>query len=260
MVAFAMLALAVLILTTHGNALINEIDLSARFSPPSLDHPFGTERFGRDVVLLTMAGLASSFILALLAMAVAVLLGSLIGFLWWFCQSGPIGLAFRTLNGSLLSIPPLLLIAAFLLVSEGQRYAVAALVGFVFAPYLARIVYRELGRTVSRDFFLIERLFGISYFDSLMKIGLPKALQATLPAIIVLTADIVALDVALSFLGFSLRPVEPSLGDLIRQGFQDMQRGWWISIGPSILMAIVIIDLNWFSFTLLRRFQIVLDS
>ena len=129
---------------------------------------------------------------------------------------------------------------------------VAILVGLVFAPYLARLIYRDLTAITQSDYFLIERLFGHSYANSFVRIALPESLRASSPMIITLSADLIGLDAALSFLGLALHPPAPGIGQLVRQGLQDVYQGWWILTGAACLLAVIVIDLNRFAFALSR--------
>ena len=74
-IMFASIAVALL----HGDALMMQIEFDRQFLAPSLAHPFGTDRFGRDVLLFALAGLGYSVMFAGAALGCAAVIGTVWG-------------------------------------------------------------------------------------------------------------------------------------------------------------------------------------
>lgn len=250
LVAITIAAGSAYAMVNHGEAVLLVQDFENQFLAPSLDNPFGTDRFGRDVFVYALAGLGSSIRFAMMAIVFAAVVGITWGAAWRLQDSRPLGAMLGEVNAAFLSVPPLIVVLAILLVTGGERAWVSLLVGLLFAPYLARIIHRDLTDITNADYFIIERLFGLSFYNSFLRIALPRSVRVALPTLIVLTSDIVALDAALSFLGLSLQPPAAGIGQLLRQGITDVNQGWWICAGAALLLAVFVVDLNRYAFRL----------
>jgi peptide/nickel transport system permease protein len=246
--AIFIIAAALFVASFHGDEILLHRDFDKQFLSPSFTHPMGTDRFGRDVLLYAIAGLGYSIYFAFAAIVFAAVVGTALGTLWRLQAKTPVGLLIGEFVTATLSIPPLIIVLAILLVTAGDRLFVSVLVGVIFAPYIARLIHQDLTKITEADYFLVERLLGIPYYDSFIRIALPNSLRVAFPTLIALTADIVGLDAALSFLGFSLQPVAPGIGQLLRQGLADVHTAWWICTGPALLLGSFVIDLNRYSF------------
>src|SRR5262245_25481958 len=114
-VILALLASAVLLGPLLWRVPINEIDFTARLSPPSWQHPFGTDDLGQDLLARMLYGGRISLAVGLAAMSVAILVGTLIGAIAGMSR-GWVGLALMWLTDLFLSLPTmsLLLLVVFL--------------------------------------------------------------------------------------------------------------------------------------------------
>src|SRR5215831_16495736 len=110
-VVLALLALAIVIGPSLWGVAINDIDFTARLSPPSWDHPFGTDDLGQDLLARVLYGGRISLAVGFAAMAVAMFFGTVVGAIAGISR-GSIDAALMWVTDLFLSLPqlPLLLL------------------------------------------------------------------------------------------------------------------------------------------------------
>jgi peptide/nickel transport system permease protein len=215
---------------------INDIDFNARLEGPSLAHPFGTDDLG------------------LAAMAVAVIVGTVIGALAGMSR-GALGHALMWLTDLFLSLPqlPLLLLLIYLFRDglkaafgpEGGIFILIVLVigGLRWMP-VARLVRAQFLSLREKDFVEAARALGASPLRQVVRHILPNALG---PVIIAGTIDVAAAIIAestLSFLGLGFPPDVPTWGRLLfdAKDFLDIAAHWALFPGGAIFVAVVAIN------------------
>lgn len=194
--AVAVVALAVLGPVVWGSAA-DAVDTDNILATPSAGHWAGTDNLGRDILLRVLVASRLSIVLALLATAIAVVVGLLLG-------SAPFVLGRR--SGRLVSavvniavaFPGLLLALFFAVVfGVGATGAVLAL-GFAGAPAFARLTQTLVAGVAARDYIAAARTVGIGRFRILVRHVLPNIAEP-----LVVNATIGAGTVLLSFAGLS---------------------------------------------------------
>src|SRR4029077_1394021 len=204
---------------------INDIDITASLQGPSLAHPFGTDDLGQDLLARMIYGGRISLAVGLAAMAVSVIVGTLIGALAGMSR-GALGHALMWLTDLFLSLPqlPLLLLLIYLFRDglkaafgpEGGVFILIVLVigGLRWMP-VARLVRAQFLSLREKDFVEAARALGASPLRQVVRHILPNALG---PVIIAGTIDVAAAIIAestLSFLGLGFPPDVPTWGRLL---------------------------------------------
>jgi len=115
------------------------ISLRGRFGQPGPAHWLGTDEFGRDVLSRIMAGAATSVLISLASVTVAVALGGAIGLLSGYAR-GWIDRAVMTFNDALLAFPGILLALGLLSVFGANKYGIILALGIAYTPSVARIM------------------------------------------------------------------------------------------------------------------------
>ena len=221
------LTLAVLLGPFMWRVAINEIDFTARLSPPSWDHPFGTDDLGQDLLARMMYGGRISLAVGFAAMAVAVIVGTLIGAISGISR-GSVDAVLMWITDLFLALPqlPLLLLVIYLfrdflkemVGAEGGVFILIVLVigGFRWMP-VARLVIRHI---------------------------LPNAVG---PVIVAGTIDVAAAIIAestLSFLGLGFPPDIPTWGRLLfdAKDYLDIAPHWALFAGAAIFLTVLAIN------------------
>jgi peptide/nickel transport system permease protein len=233
---------------------INDIDFTARLEGPSLAHPFGTDDLGQDLLARMIYGGRISLAVGLAAMAVSVIIGTLIGALAGMSR-GVLGHALMWLTDLFLSLPqlPLLLLLIYLFRDglkavfgpEGGIFILIVLVigGLRWMP-VARLVRAQFLSLREKEFVEAARALGASPLRQVVRHILPNAVG---PVIIAGTIDVAAAIIAestLSFLGLGFPPDIPTWGRLLydAKDYLDIAAHWALFPGGAIFIAVVAIN------------------
>ena len=222
-------------------------DLEGKFAGPSLQHPFGQDELGRDILSRVIYGARISLTAGLAAVAIATSVGTIIGMLAGYF-GGYTDSGLMRLMDVILAFPSILL--AIVIVSVlGPSLANAMLaIGIVFIPQIARVVRSAVISVRERDFIEAERALGASNGQIIVSGVLPNS---TAPLIVqaTLTLATAILDIAaLSFLGLGARAPTPEWGamltDAFKSGYGVFVQGQHALIFPGIAIALAVLAVN----------------
>ncbi len=208
-----------------------------RLQTSSLEHPFGTDELGRDVLARVLVATRLSVLLALGATAISAVGGILLGLVPTVLPPRPR----RVLTGliDLLLTFPWLLLALFFSVIWGASSTGAMLaVGFAGVPGFARLTYTLASSIMGRDYVRAARIVGIGPLGVLARHVLPNASPALLVNVAVSAAGALLAFAALSFLGLGVQPPEYDWGRLLREGIVRIYVNPLAAIGPGIPIVV----------------------
>ena len=233
---------------------INDVDLLASLSKPSLKHPLGTDDLGRDLLARLLYGGRISLAVGLAAMLTAVLVGVFIGALAGISR-GWVDAALMWLTDLFLSLPqlPVLLLLIFLFREPLKQtfglelgifiLIVAVIGGFRWMP-VARLVRAQFFSLREKEFVEAARALGASTPRQVTRHILPNSLG---PVIVAATIDVAAAIIAestLSFLGLGFPPDIPTWGRILYDGrdYLDIAMHW--ALFPGIAIFITVLTIN----------------
>jgi len=221
----------------QGNIVLN------RYLPPSAEHYFGTDKFGRDVFSRILYGARISLTIGFLAVAISVTLGALMGSLAGYFR-GWIDTAIARFIDMLLSIPRLILILVIIAIFEPSIWLIIAVLGLTGWEGSARIVRGQFLQLREQEFVQASRALGYSDRRIIMRHILPNTLA---PIIVIATLNIgntILLEAGLSFLGLGVQPPTASWGSMVNDGRDAMITAWWISTFPGLAIVATVISFN----------------
>jgi peptide/nickel transport system permease protein len=219
-----------------------ELNVVERLLPPSSEHWFGTDAFGRDIYSRTLYGGRISLLVGLGVAAFSTVIGLAIGLLSGYVRLID-GIVMRVMDG-LMSIPGILLAIAMMALT---RASVEIVIIAITVPEIPRVV--RLVRS------LVLSIREQTYIQAAIAVGsrLPKLLlrhilpNAAAPVIVQATyicASAVLIEAYLSFLGVGTPPEIPSWGNIIAEGRQYVQLAFWNVSFPGLFLGAMVLAIN----------------
>lgn len=224
-----------------------QVSLTDRVLAPSAEHPFGTDKIGRDIFSRVLYGGRISILVgltgALGGMIIGVFLGSLCGFFGGWLDS-----IFVKLAEIVLVIPQLPLVMVLVtLVGKGTQNLIIA---FAFTGWVAtfRLVRSRFFSLREESFVEACRAFGISNMSITFRHILPNCLGPVVVQLTLNTAAFILQEAALSFIGMGVPSGIPTWGNIMNSAKEIMvvtQYPWlWIPTG--IAIALFVLGINFF--------------
>jgi peptide/nickel transport system permease protein len=219
------------------------LDLPNRFNPPSSEHLFGTDNYGRDVLSRVMWGGRISLFVGILSVAIASIVGVVLGLVSGYFGKW-VDVAIMRVTDILLSFPALLLAMAICAALGSSLWNVTLAISIVTVPRFSRLVRGSTISVREEDFVEAARALGqrpakIILFHVLPNILSPIFVMVTLwiPAAIITEAS-------LSFLGLGIMPPTPTWGNMIGEGKSYLQNAPWIAICSGMAIVLVVLAFN----------------
>lgn len=237
----ALLAMLVLV-NVLGPAFVRydplEIDFSQTLLPPGLDHLFGTDDLGRDVLARVLAAAKLDMQVVAVCVLLPFVIGSTIGLVSGYF-GGWVDLLVMRFVDILWAFPFYVLVISIvgaLGPSTGNIYLAFSLVVWIS---FARIVRGEVLLARRLEYAQAVYVLGYSHARIMLRHILPNVIT---PAIVFMMADVVLTILAvtsLGFLGLGIQPPTPEWGVMIAEGRNFIQDGWWISLFPGLAIVFV---------------------
>jgi peptide/nickel transport system permease protein len=210
---------------------------------PSPEHPFGTDRLGRDVLSRVIVGARPALVIPLLVVVVAVLIGAPLGAIAGY-KGGWIDEAIMRVTDLFLAFPFLLLaMATATALGRGLDKAAIAL-AVSWWPWYTRLVR---GVTVTlRERYFVEAARSIGVRDRVIIVRhiLPNCLS---PILVQATIDLGTVILAmggLAFIGLGTQPPAPDWGLMVSEGRTFILKQWWLSTYPGLAIFVVVLAFN----------------
>lgn len=203
-------------------------------SAPDKNHWFGTDDEGRDILARLLYGLRLSVIFAFILTGISSVIGITVGAIQGYF-GGKTDIIIQRFLEIWSSLPQLFILIIIASIFAPGFWLLLLIMLFFSWPALVGVVRAEFLRTRNFEFVKAAQALGVSNFRIMFKHILPNALVASITFIpFILSESIVALT-ALDFLGLGLSHEYPSLGDLVRQGKDNLQAPW---IGISVFIVL----------------------
>ncbi len=220
-----------------------KIALDKILSPPSLDHPMGTDPLGRDVLSRILWGSRISLMVGFIAVGIALTIGVGVGAVSGF-YAGPIDVFLMRLVDVMLSIPTFFLILAVIAILEPSLWNIMIVIGFTGWMGVARLVRGEFLAIKEMEYVLAARAAGAGDLRLIFRYILPNALSPVYVAAILGIAGAILTESALSFLGLGVQPPRPSWGGILTAGKDNIEIAWWLSLFPGLAIFITVLGYN----------------
>jgi peptide/nickel transport system permease protein len=213
------------------------------FRPPSMQHLFGTDARGRDILSLVIYGARISLYVGIAAVALETLIGLAIGMISGYF-GGIVDEVLMRITDLILTLPTLPLLIVTITLFQTRSIHVIVLVMGVFGwPFMARVVRSEFLTLRETTFVEAARSMGASPWRIIIRHILPNVLATV---IVIGTMDIpwyIFWEATLTFLGFG-DPSSSSWGVLLERGFLYLQSAWWLITFPGLALFFTSLGFN----------------
>jgi peptide/nickel transport system permease protein len=220
-----------------------EMKVSDALKAPSTAHPFGTDRFGRDVLSRTVYGSRIALGVALTSIGLALVVGATLGLVSGF-WGGWADLVIGRVMDVLFSFPTLILaIAVAAMLGPGLDNAVLA-IAVVYVPLFCRVARGPVLAERERDHVVAARGLGAGRTRILARHILPNVLAPLIVQASVGLAFAILTEASLSYVGLGTQPPEPSWGTMLNEGRTYLETAPWMSVFPGLAIMLAVLAFN----------------
>jgi peptide/nickel transport system permease protein len=220
----------------------NRLAMRFKFLPPSADHPFGTDNFGRSQWSRVIFGAQLSIVMGVAVVALNAVFGTLIGALAGYFRrlDNPV----MRVNDALMAFPAILLAIGITAVLGPSTIDVVIALAIAYIPRTARIVRASVIVLREMEYVQAAVAAGAGHWRILRRHILPNAMAPLIVQLSFLFAYAVLSEATLSFLGLGAVPPTPTWGNIMAQGRQYMTEAPWIITIPGVALMITVLGLN----------------
>jgi peptide/nickel transport system permease protein len=227
----------------------NALDVPARLQGPSLAHLLGTDNLGRDVFSRVLYGGRIALGVALTAVGLSLVAGTLLGLIAGY---GPRWLdnLLLLLFDSVRAFPVIMFALAVITVVGPSLQTVILVVVVTTIPQYARIIRTQTLSLRHTEFILAERSLGAGAPRVLLVHILPNVIG---PLLILASMEIpvvITIEAGLSFLGLGVRPPTPSWGNILNDGYAFIRNTPWLVIAAGIPLVLTTLGFTFLGETL----------
>ncbi len=227
-------------------------DIKNRYQAPSLEHPFGTDGLGRDVLTRVLFGGRISMFVGLMVVAITLVIGVPVGAIAGYFGGWIDNILMRIIDAvlALPSLMVLILLSAILrstdlpFVKSNNVMTIAVVIGILAWPTVARLVRAVFLTFREMEYVTAARALGASDRQIMLGEILPNGFG---PIIVESTLEVgyaIMEESGLSFLGFGIMPPTPSWGNLLNNAQEHLIQYPWLAIFPGVMIFLTIISIN----------------
>ena len=226
------------------NATASEMAAASRL-PPSLEHPFGTDNLGRDVLSRVIYGARISLTVGVVATGISTAIGLVMGAIAAY-YGGIWDTLIMRLADIFLAFPYTLFVVAMIAVIGNGIQNVFIAIGILGWPQIARVFRSAILSVKENDYVDAARSMGASDVRIIARHIFPNSVASIVVYATMNIGGAILTESALSFLGMGVVPPDPSWGTLIQTGQQYLQTEPWLMILPGLAVLSTVL-----AFTLL---------
>lgn len=223
-----------------------EQKLEHQFQPPGMDHFFGTDSKGRDLLTRLVYGSRISLSVGFAATAVSILIGVAYGCIAGFAGGRTDNYMMRFVD-VMYGLPFMFLVILMMTILGRNIYVLFVALGAVQWLTMARIVRGQTITLKERDFVQAAKALGASRYRIITKHLIPNLIGPVIVYATLTIPSVMLEEAFLSFLGLGIQPPMASWGSLATAGIEvttPVKTYWWLIVFPGSAIAITLLALN----------------
>lgn len=218
-------------------------NVGSSLGAPSPSHLFGTDFLGRDVFSRVIASIPNGLVASFCVVAVAICVGALIGSVAAF-KGGLFDELLMRFTDVIFSLPALVIAMVIAVtLGPGLTHMMIALMVIWWPPY-ARVARGEALRVSHQNYIEAARFAGQRTGQIILKHVLPNISMTLLVYATLDVATVVLTYAGLSYLGLSVRPPLPDLGEMISTSQEYLILAPWLPVIPGLVIAVLVIGFS----------------
>lgn len=221
----------------------NATNLRARNSPPSLQHPLGTDALGRDISSRIAYGARVSLRVGLVSVSIGLVFGVLLGLVGGYF-GGRVDQVIMAAMDFLLAFPAILLAIAIVAALGPGLTQVMIAVGVALLPNFARVTRSAVLSVRAEEYVVAASALGASHARILAKYVLPNVLTPIVVLATLNAAFAIIMEAGLSFLGIGVQPPDATWGSILSDGRSALVNAPWITMSAGIAISLTVLGLN----------------
>ena len=222
----------------------NAQDLSKRRLPPLTDgHLFGTDALGRDLLSLVLHGGQVSIAIGVLAITVSGLIGIVLGSAAGFF-GGWVDIVVSRLLEAQMSLPLLMMLLLVVALFGPSLPVITLVIAIAQWPEVARLTRSLVLVEREKPYVAAARVLGLHRFQTLAHHIIPNIIRQASLVVLLLLAQAVLLESALSYLGAGPRRPFATLGRIISDGQNYITTSWWLVTLPGLVIVLLVVGVN----------------
>lgn len=232
--------------TDQGTTVTEErwaIDFSQSLLPPSAEHLFGTDDYGRDIFSMVVYGSQTSFRICIIVVAISTLIGLILGGIAGYF-GGIIDEVLMRITDVFLAIPYLILaMAVAAALGRSIDHIMEAMI-IVWWPTYARLIRGQVLTVREQQFVEAARSVGAGNSRILFRHIFPNSFAPLLVEITLDLGAVLLVAAGLSFIGLGASPGTAEWGLMISSGRIHMFHAWWYVTFPGLAILLVVLGFN----------------
>ena len=223
----------------------NTQNLKNKLAAPSMEHPLGTDEYGRDILSRIIYGTRISLLVGVVAslidMVLGVILGSLAGYF-----GGWVDVAISRMMEILAAFPDILFAALITTFLGHSLFNIFIALGVVGWTATARLIRGQVLQLKEREYIEAATASGASNFWMIMKHLVPNCISTIIITVSMNIPAAILLEASLSFLGLGVTPPTSSWGSMIYYAKTYIRSVPSFSIFPGVAIMITVLAFNVF--------------
>ena len=218
------------------------LDPHAILLPPSLEHPFGTDRLGRDLLARIIEGGKNSILIGVGSAVIASLIALIAGVSAGFFR-GIVDKAFVIIVDLFLTFPTFFLLLALVSYIPASSLVLIIVISITGWMGNARMIRSESYAIAKKPFIKILQIAKVPSYKIILKYFSPLLAPIFFIGFTFGVGGAILAESGLSFLGLGVLPPQMSWGSILSEGKEVIDIAWWVSFFPGLMIFLVTLSL-----------------